>query len=34
VKWGIASRIAFARIVTIPASALVAAGAFWLLRAF
>src|SRR5687768_9878469 len=34
VKWGIATRIVVAWVVTIPASALVAAATFWVLQAF
>jgi PiT family inorganic phosphate transporter len=34
VRWGIAGRIVWAWIMTIPASALVAAGCYWLLRLF
>jgi PiT family inorganic phosphate transporter len=32
VRWGVARRIVWAWVVTIPASALVAAFAFWLVR--
>jgi PiT family inorganic phosphate transporter len=32
VRWGVARRIVWAWIVTIPASAFVAAAAFWLVR--
>ncbi len=34
VRWGVAGRIVWAWILTIPASALVAAGAYWVIRLF
>jgi PiT family inorganic phosphate transporter len=34
VRWGVARRIVWAWVVTIPAAALVAAGTFWLVRLF
>jgi inorganic phosphate transporter, PiT family len=34
VRWGVAGKIVWAWILTIPASALVAAVAFWIIRFF
>ena len=34
VRWGVAQEIVVAWVLTIPASALVAAGAYWLLELF
>ncbi|MGZ3336968.1 MAG: inorganic phosphate transporter [Isosphaeraceae bacterium] len=34
VRWGVATRIVWAWVLTIPASSLLAAGAFWLIHVF